>query len=185
MSLPNLNPTAPINLEQLVTILLPNIYDAVRWAYLRYQRRICQDEVDDLSQQIILTLIDDDCRRLRSFKYDFSFKTWLQAVVNHHVYKYFYRRKQTESLDEVDYGSLTYSPPQDHEIDTAEKQMLLFRALGTLNEQERLLYQLCFVSELDVNKIAAVFEIDVRNVYKRKHVLVRKLTRLVQTFQRH
>ena len=57
-------------------------------------------------------------------------------------FKYFRRRKQTESLDEVDRESLIYSPPQDQDIYDAEKRQLLFRALGDLSEQERLLYHL-------------------------------------------
>ena len=57
---PHLKSTAPIDLEHLVTILLPDIKDAVRWTYLRYHGRICLDELDDISQQIILTLIEDN-----------------------------------------------------------------------------------------------------------------------------
>jgi RNA polymerase sigma factor (sigma-70 family) len=183
VSLPHLSSTVPADLEQLVTILLPSIYEAVQWAYLRYRGHICQDEFDDLSQQIILTLIEEDCRRLRSFNCQSSFKTWLQTVVNNHVYKYFYRQKQTESLNEVNHGSLTYSPPQDQEIDTVEKQKLLSRALGRLSKQERLLYQLCFVFEEETDYVANVFKIDISNVYKRKHRLIHKLTKLVGNHQ--
>jgi RNA polymerase sigma factor (sigma-70 family) len=179
--LPGFNPTAPINLEQL----LADVYEAVQWACLRYRGRICRDELDDFSQEIILKLIEDDCRRLRLFNYSFSFKTWLQRIVDHHVYKCFYRRKQAENIDEVDRGALTYSPPQDGDIYAAEQRRLLSMALGKLSEQERLLYQLCFVFENDARRVATVFKINVKNVYKRKETLVLKLTRLIQTFQGH
>jgi RNA polymerase sigma factor (sigma-70 family) len=179
VSLRDFNPTAPIDLEQL----LADVYEAVRWACLRYRGQIRQDELDDFSQQITLKLIEDDCRRLRLFNYNFSFKTWLQAIVDHHVYKYFRRRKQSESLDEFDQGTLIYSPSQDRDIYAAEQRGLLFRALGKLSEQERLLFHLCFVFEQDARKIATVFKINVKNVYKRKETLVLKLTRLIQAFQ--
>jgi RNA polymerase sigma factor (sigma-70 family) len=180
VSLPDLNPTAPIDLERLVA----DVCEAVQWACLRYRGRIPQDELDDFSQQIILKLIEDDCRRLRLFNHNFSFKTWLQAVVNHHVYKCLCRRKQAGSINEVDREALIYSPPQDLDIYSAEQRKLLFRALGMLSEQERLLYQLCFVFEQDARETASVFKINVKNVYKRKETLILKLTRLVQTFQR-
>jgi RNA polymerase sigma factor (sigma-70 family) len=179
VSSPHINSTAPIDLEQLIAILLPDINDVVRWTYLRYQGRICQDELDDLSQQIILMLIEDNCRRFRSFRGQSSFKTWLQAVATHHIYNYFYRRKQIEPIDEVDQGSLIYSPLQD-QGDTAEKQKLLFSALSKLSGQERLLYQLWVISELDVKEIAAVFSTEVKIIYKRKQTLVLKLRRLVR-----
>ena len=177
--MPDFNPTAPMDLEQL----LPDVYEAVQWACLKYRGCVRRNELDDFSQQIILKLIEDNCRRLRSFNQNFSFKTWLQRVVDHYVYKYLYQGKQAESFDEVDKGALTYSPPQDRDIYAAEQRRLLSQALGKLSEQERLLYQLCFVFEQDACKISTVFKINVKNVYKRKETLVLKLTRLVQTFQ--
>jgi RNA polymerase sigma factor (sigma-70 family) len=181
VSLPDPNSTTTIDLEHLVA----DVCEAVQWACLRYLGRVRRDELEDFSQQIILKLIEDDCRRLQLFNCNFSFKTWLQAVVNHHVYKCLCRRKRAGSLNEVDRGALIYSPPQDRDIYDAEQRKLLFRALGRLSEQERLLYQLCFVFEQDARETATVFKINVKNVYKRKEALVLKLARLVQTFQGH
>jgi RNA polymerase sigma factor (sigma-70 family) len=175
VSLPNFDPTAPIDLERLVALLLPDIYGAVRWACLRYQSGVHDDEIDDLSQQIIHKLIEDDCRRLRSFKGHSSSKTWLQRVVDNHIYRCLRQRRPAESADKVDQGALVYSPPQDRDIYAAEKRGLLFRALGMLSEQERLLYDLWFVYELDPIKIAAVFGTEVRIIYKRKQTLVLKV----------
>jgi RNA polymerase sigma factor (sigma-70 family) len=179
VSLPDLNPTAPIDLEQL----LPDVYEAVRWACLRYRGRIHRDELDDFSQQIILKLFEDDCRRLHSFKRHSLPKTWLQRVVDNHIYSCLYRRRQAENSDGVDQGALVYTPRQDREIYAAEQRNLLSRALGELSDQERLLYQFCFVFEQDARQVAIVFKINVKNVYKRKETLVLKLTKLVQTFQ--
>jgi RNA polymerase sigma factor (sigma-70 family) len=177
--LPDLNPTAPMDLEQL----LPDVYEAVQWAYPRYWGRIRRDELDDLSQQIILKLIEDDCRRLHSFKSRSSSKTWLQAVVDDHLYKFLRRQRRAESLDEVNQGALVCSPPQDRDTYVTEQRRLLFRALGRLSEQERLLYQLFFVFEQDAREVADVFKIKVKNAYKRRQKLVLKLTMLVQTVQ--
>ena len=168
-----------------MAILLPDVYCAVRWACLRYLGDVHDDEIDDLSQQVILKLIEDGCRRLHSFEHHSSFKTWLQIVVNHHVCKYLYRRKRVERFGEVGQGALIYLPPQDRDIYAEEKRKLLFRALGMLSEQERLLYRLWFVYELDPIKIAAVMGTEVKVIYKRKQTLVLKLKRLVQAFHSH
>jgi RNA polymerase sigma factor (sigma-70 family) len=181
--LPNLNPAVPIDLEQLVTILLPTINKAIHWSLLRYKGCIRKDELDDLSQEIILMLIEDNCRRLRSFNGQSSFETWLQEVVNHHIYKCFYNRKQIESLDEVDQSLLTYPPPLDQEIANIEKRNLLFIALNNFSQEERLLYRLWFLSELDAKEIATIFRTEVRIIYKRKQTLILKLTRLLRNSQ--
>jgi RNA polymerase sigma factor (sigma-70 family) len=179
VSLQDFNPTALIDVEQL----LPDVYESVRWACLRYRSRVHRDELDDFTQQIVLKLIEDNCRRLHSFKSHSSSKTWLQRVVENHIYSCLSRQRQDESFDEVDQGAFVYSPPQDQNIYDAEQRKLLSRAIGRLNDQERLLYQLYFVFEEDARKVAAVFKIDVKNVYKRKETIVLKLTRLVETFQ--
>jgi RNA polymerase sigma factor (sigma-70 family) len=168
-----------MDLEQL----LPDVYEAVQWACIRYRGSIRRDELDDFSQQIILKLFEDNCRRLHSFKRRSSPKTWLQRVVDNHIYSCLSRRRQGENHDEVDQGALVYLPPQDLDIYAAEQRNLLSRALGKLSNQERLLYQLCFVFEQDARQVATVFKINVKNVYKRKEMLVLKLTKLVQTFQ--
>lgn len=179
MSLPKLNPTTPIDLKQLAA----DVQEAVRWTCQRYRGRIHLDELDDFSQQIVLMLIEDDCHRLHSFKCLSSLKTWLQRVVDNHIYSCLFRQRQGESLDEIDQGALIYLQPQDRDIYAAEQRKLLFQALCALSEQERLLYHLWFVSELTPIKIAAVFGTEARIIYKRKQTLVLKLTRLVQTFQ--
>jgi len=179
VSLPDFNPPAPIDLEQLVV----DVYEAVQWACLRYRGSIRRDELDDFSQQIILKLFEDNCRRLHSFKHRSLPKTWLQRVVDNHIYSCLCRRRQAGSPSEIDQEPLVYSPTQDLDIYAAEQRNLLSRALGKLSDQERLLYQLCFVFEQDAHQVATVFEINVKNVYKRKELLVLKLTKLVQTFQ--
>jgi RNA polymerase sigma factor (sigma-70 family) len=179
VSLPDLNPTAPVDLEQFAA----DVHEAVRWAYLQYWGRVRWDELDDFSQQIVLKLIEDECRRLHSFKRHSSPMTWFQRVVDNHIHNCLCRQRQVESLDEIDQEALIYAPPQDQEIYAAEKRKLLLRALDSLSERERLLYHLWFVYELDPIRIAAVFRTEVRVIYKRKQTLVLKLTRLVQTFQ--
>jgi RNA polymerase sigma factor (sigma-70 family) len=181
VSLPSPNPTAPIDLEQLAT----DVNEAVQWACLRYQNRISRDECNDLSQEIYFKLIKDNCRLLRLFKHQSSFKTWLQVIVNHYVDRYVSRRRETESVDEVDQWMLIFSPPQDGDIYAAEQRKLLIRALGRLNEEERLLYSLWFVVELDPIKIAAVLGTEVKVIYKRKQTLVLKIRRLVRKFHGH
>ena len=108
VSSPKLNPTTPIDLEQLLKFLLPKINDVVCWFYQKNKDRISGEELDDLLQQINLMLIDDNCRHLRSFNGQYSFETWLQPVVDSHINNYLNSRKQTGSLDTPPTG--TQSP---------------------------------------------------------------------------
>jgi RNA polymerase sigma factor (sigma-70 family) len=185
MSSQNLKLPEPRNTEQFTEMLLPNISAALRCAYVKYRHPIRRDELDDLTQQIYLLLIEDNNRRLDSFKHQASFETWLQTVVNRHFSNYLQRRKGTEALDKSASELLSYPPSQDDEVDTFEKHELLLKALDRLSEQELFLYRLYFIYELKASKIAVICEIEVKEVYKRKQTLVLKLSRLVRDLQRH
>lgn len=183
MSSQNLESTqsiGPDNLELFAETLLSSVANALRRAYGRYRNPICVEEFDDLSQEIVLRLIEDDCRRLKSFKGQASFETWLQIVVNHHISNCLRRWKPSEPLDGIDPDSLAYLPSQDEEIAAAEEQKLLLKAFCKLNVQELLLYQLWFFYELPPSKIAARVRTEVRVVYRSKQTLVSKLGRLVR-----
>jgi DNA-directed RNA polymerase specialized sigma24 family protein len=62
VSLPDLNPTAPLDLEHLVA----DVDEAVQWACLRYWGSIRQDELDDFSQPQDRDIYAAEQRRLLS-----------------------------------------------------------------------------------------------------------------------
>jgi DNA-directed RNA polymerase specialized sigma24 family protein len=89
MDEPNVTWKDDIPPNTLLDSLLPQISVMVRWACRRYHRFPDQGVIDDLTQEITLSLIQNDYHALRSFEYRSTEKTWLRKVVLRRVGRYF------------------------------------------------------------------------------------------------
>ncbi|MFY9558175.1 MAG: hypothetical protein WAV47_25975, partial [Blastocatellia bacterium] len=108
--------TEPKVIESPIETLLRDIPAIVRLSYSLRDSHPSKDLVEDLSQEILLLLIEDDYRRLRSFDAQrSSFRTWLSAVVMHHVSRHVSKEKYWKPMDEVAPEKLIYLPTQELE----------------------------------------------------------------------
>lgn len=175
MSTDSLNQTAQSELDQLIEPLPSLIPAAVRRACLRFHYQVSADKVADLSQQIIVQLMEQDSRRLRSFAQKSSFATWLEAVTSHHVSNYFRNLTPTESLEEVFPDQAAYPPTQESSVLRSEKRELVNKAVERLTVSERWVFELCYVKEMEASEVARLLRIKVHSVYRYKHLVLTKL----------
>jgi RNA polymerase sigma factor (sigma-70 family) len=166
--------------KTLLDSLLPQISAAVCWACRCYHRFPDQSVVDDLTQEITLSLIRNDSHDLRSFERRSTEKTWLQVVVLHHVSRYFKNQKPAESLEYLPVNSLPSQPPsQEMIVLFKERQKLVATARGELTGRELELWDsLC--SELTDGEIAKQMRIEVRSVQRKKCALLKKIGSLME-----
>jgi len=176
----DLNSNEHLRLDSMIETLMPQLFQAVRWACLRSPHQTSRDEMEDICQEIILLLVEEDYRRLRSFNEQrSSLQTWLTAIAKHQLSKRFRRRKPVESLEDLPPNSLPYQPTQEEEIQKDEWRKKVRAAYTSLNEQERYLFRLCYEDELEPADIAAALKTKANLLYKRKHLLIKKIMNLV------
>ena len=118
-----------LDAKQLVVRLSPKVPKAVSFACRFYGHNPNWDEVEDLSQDVLAKLIDDNCRRMRSFANFSSIETWLYTVVKHNVKPYVLRRRwekeNVSCVNDLLSGSLSYQPTQEKTlIDEGERKKL-------------------------------------------------------------
>jgi RNA polymerase sigma factor (sigma-70 family) len=166
--------------EERLEAILPEIIDAVRLSFCIHRRWPTRDETDELSQQILLLLIDSDQRRLRSFGRRASLRTWLRVVVSHHVNRYLKTRKREMGLEEIPPGSLVSLPLQESSIVSNEQAQAFQKAIEKLSERERELLQLLCRDDLRGADIARIMGMKYDSVRRRKHALIKKLQILVR-----
>lgn len=96
------------------------VYNAAQRSCRVYCRYYNQGDVEDIAQSIVLSLIKDDNRGLRSFNRRSSLKVWLQTIANHeafHFYRGLYRGQWTAiSLEDLSPDEQAYPPSQDDEV---------------------------------------------------------------------
>ncbi len=179
MSEKNAHPPDNFNPESIIIDLLALIPCSVRQACHVYGHNPSQDEVADISQSIVLLLIDDNYRRLRSFGHQSSLKTWLQTVINHYVLHYLRSQKGDLSMEHVAPDDFAYQPDQEEKTLFEERLELLDKVVKKLTKRERKLFELVCQGR-PTEEIANQMGVKVDSIYKSKHALIRKFQKLLK-----
>lgn len=166
--------------KTLLDSFLPQITFTVRWACRCYHCFPDQGVIDDLTQEVLLSLIKNDCHDLRSFKHRSTEKTWLQTVVLHRVGRFFRSQKTTESLEDLPIDSLLSQPPsQEAEVLFKEWEGLMDTARGELTKREQELWDLLRGGMRD-DEIAKRMKIKIKSVQRKKHAVLKKIRCLME-----
>ena len=165
--------------ELLLAVLLPDIRVAVSKACYHYS---CDpSEIGDVCHQMIILLMEDDYRRLRSFHLESSIKTWLTAVALHYVSNYVGRQKKAICLDDISREAFVCAPAQEAELISEEMRCGLNVAVTQLTTRERELFELLCRDDLSSAEVARKMGIKVESVHRRKYKLIKKLRGLVNS----
>jgi RNA polymerase sigma factor (sigma-70 family) len=167
------------NLESQIVELRPTIAKIVSLALQIFKQSAKKSEIEDICQQLILLLIEDDYRRLRSFEERASLSTWLRQVIFHQVSHNLKQSKESEELTEAAANSHFFLPTQEADIWDFEKDVLLLEAVISLPLADQRLFSLFCEDDLSMEEIAAVRGISVQAAYKQKQRLIQKIQKRV------
>lgn len=138
---------------------------------LRFGLKMCRNEQDasDIAQQTLLSMAS----KLREFRGDSRFATWLFAIARSHCIKHRTRgagAAPTEPLDER--GQAVAAPPSaapDEELARRELGVALDSAIAALEPGQREVLLLRDVEGLPATEVALVLELSVEAVKSRLH----------------
>ncbi|MFN7946587.1 MAG: sigma-70 family RNA polymerase sigma factor [Blastocatellia bacterium] len=168
------------NYTLLLAGLFAEIVRIVRLIYSKRQRHIREDLIEELSRQIILLLLEDNCRRLRTFDCrKSSFSTWLNRVIEHHVSHYLQKQKPDESLDDPVLDKLISPPDQEMKLITEEQRKILWIAIDALPSRQKQLISLV-LEEVPNDEIARRMNLKLESVHRSKHEIIRKLQQITK-----
>lgn len=152
--------------------------------------KIAPDLVDDLHQEVFLSLIDDNFRKLRTFKWErnCSLATWLGVVTRNLVLNFIrtdtkYKsitKSIDEEIDEEKESSLKdiikdESPSIKEKMDKESTVNLLNRHLEKLNITEGTILEMFYVQDLPLEEIARVLGKSEDAVFMQKKRLIAQL----------
>ena len=147
---------------------------------------LSQDDVNDLHNELFLALLEDDRRRLRSFKGEngCSARSWVRIITIRRTIDSLRKRRGHLSLDvsQDDQG------PKFQLIDGAEtplerllsqerneKKTKLRTLTDTLSQTDRLLLEMVYLRRMSADEIALALNLKKGAVYTRKSRLIQKL----------
>ncbi len=145
---------------------------------LTYRMLGSQEEAEDLSQEIFITLF----KSIDSFRGDAKLSTWLYRIAVNHCknrIKYLARRQDRaqSSYDDEVMGSRSpaatttpaHIPPPDKQLEAVELERLMQACIAELDEEHRMVLVLRDVEELPYDEIATITNLPSGTVKSRIH----------------
>ena len=145
---------------------------------LTYRMLGNREEAEDVAQEVFITVF----KSIESFRGDSKFSTWLYRITANHCknrIKYLSRRHdrdRTELDDRVTgglngpvMGAPAASPRPDRQLEGAEMEQVLQRAIAELDDDQRILVILRDVEDLSYEEICAITELPDGTVKSRLH----------------
>ncbi|MEO1049607.1 MAG: sigma-70 family RNA polymerase sigma factor [Bacteroidota bacterium] len=125
----------------------------------------------DLTQNLFLRLI----KYRGSYKEGMKFQSWFFQMARN-VYADHFRKTKFMYSDFTDIERLgEYTHGNDEENEQTEREKLLYRSLGKLDEEDRELLVLSRFQKLKYEEISQVMDISVANVKVKVHRAIKKL----------
>jgi RNA polymerase sigma-70 factor, ECF subfamily len=167
------NPTNKRYIGELVQRYGPFIMQTVTWTLRRFTGS-ADDDREDLFQEVVVSLFENKCVRLKNFDSSKAgFATYLSVIAKNRVINHLRRLKKgnvdlTDSFEDS-------SPGIDLIAETNELLDKIHAVVPTLSAGERLFYYLYFKEFMPPENIAKLLGISIDSVYSKKAKLIDKL----------
>jgi RNA polymerase sigma factor (sigma-70 family) len=168
-------------LRQQIVEARPLIAKEVQYACRKYNHGAPPDEVEDLTEQIIFLLMEDDCRRWKTYDpAKAKLNTWLRRIISNEVIYFFQEQLTTEPLEDLSEGQIRSAATQEEELLAKEQHAILLEAIATLTPRDQRLVRLKLNGASD-EAIAQAMKVKPRSVQQKWSRIGKKLKTIIET----
>ena len=177
-------------IQRYTDLIYHSIYHILKVKNFQIQK----DTIEELYQEVVLSLFENDYKKLRQFKgkNGCSLASWLRMVVNCTVSDFI--RKQKGNFISLEDRSSTGKSFKDilvngresprKSLEKSEEYRLMREFIKSLSTKEKLLFELCFSRELPDKEAAQILNISTDALYMRKSRFKEKLKIIVKKEKR-
>lgn len=160
------------------------IYRCITKVTGRFSSVLCADDVREIYATLVLQLLSNDMRKLRSFdpKRGNRLGTWIGMLAINASYDHLRtlrREPNRGSLTEAE-GLWCDRPDPFAEVNRKQREQILASLLEGFSAKDRLFVALYFDQGLDAEEVAKRMNISVKTVYSKKHKIRTRLERMLQ-----
>lgn len=151
------------------------IYHTIKKTLSIHHAEPMSDSVDDLFQEVFLSLVKDDFLQLRRFRGDnnCTLASWLRMIATRRTIDHLRKSKTPANALEEPLLSRASDDSGDQRSDN--QLQLLAKALATLQPRERILIDLFFRQNLSAQDVASVLHTSAGAIYTQKSRILAKL----------
>ena len=154
----------------------------------KYSVEIEDHVVEDLFHTTFLSLLENDYKKLRQFRWNCKLSGWLHLIAARTTIDYLRKQKQSLSLDQEDEDNNKLSdripdekPLADEAFEIVEEKKYLETLIKSLKPREQFFIQLYVIQELSVPEISKLMKITPNNVYQIKNRVFGKMKMIAQS----
>lgn len=161
--------------EEAFRLLLNKYQQKIYWHIRRMV--IDHDDTDDLVQDVFIKV----WKSLSNFRSDSQLFTWLYRIATNESVTFLNRKKlrNTVSLDESDGKDLIETLAESPYFDGDKAQMKLQKALLTLPEKQRLVFNMKYFDDLKYEEISEILGTSVGALKASFHIAVKKIEHIL------
>ena len=156
------------------------VYHTVKKTLVRHHTEPHADIVEELYQEFFVSLLRNDCKKLRQFKgiRGCSLASWLRVVTTRLTIDFV--RKQALPSGELASAISRDSPDPAEPLINEEQERLLNQVIQSLPAQDRILLDLCYRQVLASDEIAQLLKTSVNAVYAQKSRVLEKIREVLR-----
>lgn len=157
--------------NEAFSLLLKKYQQKIYWHIRRLV--IDHDDTDDLVQEVFIKV----WKNLSNFRSDSQLYTWLYRIATNESITFLNRKKQKNniSLDETAGYDLAETLADSPYFDGDKAQMKLQKALLTLPEKQRLVFNMKYYDDLKYEEISEILGTTVGGLKASFHIAVKKI----------
>lgn len=149
------------------------IMQTIIWTLRRFSPKACEDQ-EDVFQEVLTSLFEDDCIRLKNFDpLKAGFATYIATISKHRAINHL--RKSGKATFDLSDSFEDNSLGNDIMVENNELMERIQEIVPSLSAGDRLFYHFYFEEYLPPEKIAEVLGTSVDSVYSKKAKLIDKL----------
>lgn len=165
------------------------VYHTIQKTLKIYSPDFLYQDIEDLHNNIFLSLIEDNYKKLRQYKgiNGCTVSSWIMVIATNSTINFITRRKQHFSLEDSRDDNKSLSdilPAPDKsvidQIDESERYTLLEELTKELSVNDKLFLQYYYVDEIPPEEIAGILNVTVSAVYSKKSRIIEKLREIAR-----
>jgi RNA polymerase sigma-70 factor (ECF subfamily) len=162
--------------SQYTKLVMSTIYSV----FNRYSIPSVAQDAEDLHNSLFLSLMDNDFRKLKQFKGESRFSTYIRVITVRFVIDFLRKEKKRYSVDSIDSEKtipplVEKSPAHDEVLEMTETEQEIKKVIDSLSPNERLLVKLVYYKELSPKEVSRVMGISIVTFYSKKSRILVKL----------
>lgn len=157
--------------QQFSSLVYSTIYKTLTLHYSDCR----EQQVEDLYQEFFISILQNNCRKLRQFRGDrgCTLASWLRVVAARLTIDYLRRQRPADA--EVTDAIASDQPDAPSALAAREEEQSLTAALESLSARDRLIIELTYRRSLGAEEIAAILKTSVGAFYTQKSRVLDKL----------